>query len=240
MSEKLRKIFIGDIHGCAEEFQELIKTIEYNKETDQVILLGDLISRGPLPIETITKIRELEVLAVQGNHDLKLANYLRSNKPEKHPLYYDQLSDEDKKYILSIPAYIEIDNVIAMHAGMKPGISLSKQGTDLQFLRYTDKNRKFISLREISKHGIEKLGAHFWTEFGPFYDDKNIFYGHQVHSLTDVRIDEFHNGTSCIGLDTGCVFGGALSCAILDATDKSKPTDYVQIKAKQEYFKPTF
>ena len=232
MSNKSRTIFIGDIHGCCDEMLELLSKIEYKKEADRVILLGDLISRGPQPIETISKIQELKLESVCGNHDLKLQNYLRSSKPEKHPEYYDELSEQDKQYILNLPAYIELDDVIAMHAGIKPGIPLSRNGTDLQYLRYTDMNRKFISLRDIAKHGVEKLGAHFWTEFGPF--DKSIVYGHHVHSMDEIKIDQFDDGTACYGLDCGAVFGGNLAALIWETKE------VIMVKAKQEYFKPTF
>jgi hypothetical protein len=211
---------------------ELLNKLEYSQETDRIILLGDLISRGYAPIETITKIREQKLESVCGNHDLKLQNYLRSGKPEKHPEYYNKLLDDDKQYILNIPSYIELDNLICFHAGIKPNIPLQRQGTDLMYLRYTDKNRKFISLRDIAKYGVEKLGAHFWTEFGPF--GKNIVYGHQVHSLKDIRIDTFTDETACYGIDTGVVFGGHLTALIWETKE------IIQVKAKQEYFKPLF
>ena len=43
---KGRLIAIGDIHGCPREFEELLDKLELTKH-DRVILLGDLVNRGP-------------------------------------------------------------------------------------------------------------------------------------------------------------------------------------------------
>lgn len=43
---KGRIIAIGDIHGCHEEFAELLRRLKLTR-ADRLILLGDLINRGP-------------------------------------------------------------------------------------------------------------------------------------------------------------------------------------------------
>ena len=37
---------IGDVHGCYDELQMLIKKIKFNKNKDSLIFLGDLVNRG--------------------------------------------------------------------------------------------------------------------------------------------------------------------------------------------------
>lgn len=41
-----RLIAIGDIHGCHKEFEDLLDKLDLTKD-DRLILLGDLINRGP-------------------------------------------------------------------------------------------------------------------------------------------------------------------------------------------------
>ena len=41
-----RLIAIGDIHGCYQEFGDLLERLNLTKD-DQLILLGDLVNRGP-------------------------------------------------------------------------------------------------------------------------------------------------------------------------------------------------
>ena len=54
------------------------------------------------------------------------------------------------------------DNSWVVHAGVKPGIPMEKQSKDdLVYLRYTDNEGKFLSLRKIYKENY--VGARFWT-----------------------------------------------------------------------------
>lgn len=46
-----RTIIVGDIHGCFDELQALLEMSLWNQETDQLILVGDLMSKGPKPLE---------------------------------------------------------------------------------------------------------------------------------------------------------------------------------------------
>lgn len=42
---KARVICIGDVHGCVDEFKDLLKAVEF-KPGDLVLLLGDLVAKG--------------------------------------------------------------------------------------------------------------------------------------------------------------------------------------------------
>jgi hypothetical protein len=126
-----------------------------------------------------------------------------------------------------------VGNFIIVHAGLKPNISIHKQSKDdLLYLRYTDKNRKFVSLKKVLSLGKEASRAHFWTEFwqGP----ESIIYGHNVNSFDFPLIEEITPEISCYGLDTGCCFGGHLSSIILETKE------IVQVKAKKVYYKAEF
>ena len=60
-----RTLFVGDVHGCAEELKRLLK----KARADRVILLGDLFTRGPDPRGVWKLIEKWEAEAVLGNHD---------------------------------------------------------------------------------------------------------------------------------------------------------------------------
>lgn len=231
---KERTIFVGDIHGCLKEFEELLEKINYNSQTDRLILLGDFVDRGPDSIGVLRKIRKMNVECVRGNHDHKILKWINNNKnnfKNNNQQFYDELTDDDIEFIFKMPLYIKLDDVVAVHAGIKPFIPMDRQRPDdLMYLRYTDENRKFISLRQIHKAEGEDIGAKFWTEFGPF--GTNVVYGHNVFS--EVKIDEFSDGTACYGIDTGCCFGGFLTALIWETKE------IIQVKAHQEYVKLGF
>lgn len=70
---------IGDIHGCAEQFERLIDMIASDARglsyrESAIVLLGDFIDRGPdsarvLDFVKLMQDSELEVHAIMGNHE---------------------------------------------------------------------------------------------------------------------------------------------------------------------------
>jgi bis(5'-nucleosyl)-tetraphosphatase (symmetrical) len=233
-----RTAIISDVHGCRDELLEMLNLLDYKSPYVRIILLGDLEDRGKYSAECIRLARELNIESVKGNHDQKILKWYRSQGTKVDVYdrkdYYSKLSDEDITYIANMPSYIELDKTIIVHAGLKPGIPLAHQkDDDLLYIRYTNSDRKFISLRQINKFGKEALGAIFWTSFGPFLN-KDIIYGHHVHSFDEPNIHRYDDGTAAYGLDTGCCFGGNLTAMILE--DKT----FVQVKAKETYYTSTF
>jgi bis(5'-nucleosyl)-tetraphosphatase (symmetrical) len=232
-----RTIFVGDVHGCIDEFNELLKKLQYDPKTDRLILLGDLVDRGPDTLAVLQRAIDLNLECVMGNHEHKFVKWFHSQDSRVDVYdrkdYYSKLTDQQINYITNMPLYIELDDVIAVHAGLKPGILLSNQRKDdCMYLRYTDEHRKFISLRTINKVGKEALGAKFWTDF--WFGPKSVVYGHNVHDYDEPLIQEKLPDVSCYGIDTGCCFGGHLTALIWETKE------IVQVKAKKVYYQSNF
>jgi bis(5'-nucleosyl)-tetraphosphatase (symmetrical) len=233
-----KTVVIGDIHACLTEFKELLELVDYKSPHVRVILLGDLIDRGPASVECVQLARTLNLLCVKGNHEKKLLKWFHSQNTKVNVYsgkdYYSRFTDEDINYISNMSPYIKISelNTVIVHAGLRPGISLENQKEDdLYYIRYMDKDDKFVSLRKINSLGSKvAAGAHFWTEGGPFNFD--VVYGHNVWETP--RIDTFSDGSRCIGIDTGCVFGDALTAYTIETKE------FTQVKAKKEYYKSNF
>ncbi|WAR60074.1 hypothetical protein PtB15_9B11 [Puccinia triticina] len=67
-----RLITFGDIHGMVDSLKELLKKLNYDPQTDTLLLVGDLAAKHPsiqASLDTIRYCRESKVEAVRGNHD---------------------------------------------------------------------------------------------------------------------------------------------------------------------------
>lgn len=57
---------ISDIHGCYDQFIELLDLIQL-KDSDTLYVLGDAVDRGPHPIKTLLKLMEMpNVICILG------------------------------------------------------------------------------------------------------------------------------------------------------------------------------
>ena len=57
---------IGDIQGCCDELQALLKRIHYSADRDELWFVGDLVNRGPQSAQTLRFVRSLGAGATVG------------------------------------------------------------------------------------------------------------------------------------------------------------------------------
>jgi bis(5'-nucleosyl)-tetraphosphatase (symmetrical) len=77
---------IGDVQGCFDTLQALLKRVAFDPARDRVWLAGDLVNRGPKSLEVLRWARAHEgaVTAVLGNHDLHLLAVAAGARGKKH------------------------------------------------------------------------------------------------------------------------------------------------------------
>ena len=65
---------VGDLQGCCDAFERLLADIGFSPSRDHLVVLGDLVNRGPQSLATLRRLRELGDAAtcLLGNHDLHL------------------------------------------------------------------------------------------------------------------------------------------------------------------------
>ena len=215
-----RLIAIGDIHGCHEEFAELLSLLEL-KPDDRLILLGDLVNRGPDSHRVIELARAHRAISLLGNHELRLLNYRRTRDlkyTREHDLEtFDQLRPDDWTYLEKMLLTYEEPalNLVFVHGGFLPGQPWQRQPaevvTRIQVIDRDGQPRKRADAPD----------APFWAELwnGPPY----VIYGHTPRP-------EIYKLKWSLGLDTACVMGGHLTAFILPEKR------FVQVKARQRYF----
>lgn len=122
---------IGDVQGCFDELERLLRIINYNPGNDHLWFVGDLVNRGSKSLEVLRLVKQLpNVKVVLGNHDLHLLNF------------YNKIVDFDASHlegILNAPDgrklvewlrmqpllyYDQKYQCILVHAGIYPGWDL--------------------------------------------------------------------------------------------------------------------
>ena len=217
---KGRLIAIGDIHGCPTEFEELLSKLDLHQH-DRVILLGDLINRGPDSAKVIALARKHAKLSLLGNHELRLINYRKTGDPTHlKKSDYDtlkQLSSRDWSYMNAMPlTYHDREHgIVLVHGGFLPGQPWQQQPA-----------RVVTRIQVIDKEGAprkrsEAPNAPHWSELwsGPPF----VVYGHT--SRPDVSRLKWS-----LGIDTSCAMGGSLTACILPEKK------LVQVKAREKYY----
>ena len=129
---KGRLIAIGDIHGCHREFEDLLNKLDLGRH-DRVVLLGDLVNRGPDSAKVIALARKHAWRALLGNHELRLLNYRKTGDPThlKRSDYetLKQLNDRDWAYLNAMPLtyHDAAHGVVLVHGGFLPGQNWRRQ-----------------------------------------------------------------------------------------------------------------
>lgn len=200
----MNRLVIGDIHGCYDEFAELLEKAALTPD-DEIIALGDIVDRGPEPLKILNFFeRSTQARALKGNHERK--HILSSNGKCKAAasqritrlqigaeLYPAALSFMEK-----LPHYIELPEAILIHGFLEPGVSLSAQ-------------KETVLLGTMS--GEQYLRNNYTQSWYEIYDGmKPVIAGH-LNYLGCANPFVFND--FIYGIDTSCCQGGALTGIIL-------------------------
>ena len=215
-----RLIAIGDIHGCHEEFAELLALLKLTPE-DRLILLGDLVNRGPNTPRVLELAREHHAISLLGNHELRLLNYRRTRDykyvKEQDLETFDQLKAEDWTYLEKmLLTYEEPElNIVCVHGGFLPNQPWLRQPAEIiTRIQVVDREGQ---PRKRADSPDSPAWADLWS--GPPF----VVYGHTPRS-------EIYRLKWSVGIDTGCVMGGHLTAYVLPEKR------FIQVKARQRYF----
>ena len=225
---------IGDVHGCCDELEALLRQLGYEAiNVGQVtnlphgpiyahpagrkaVFVGDLVDRGPRVLDTLLLVRNMVAhgsgLCVCGNHDAKLLRKLRGKDVrithglEQTLAELDAVALPDDQRAVFRDRLAEFLDGLISHYVLDGGrLVVAHAGMKERY-----QGRASGRVREFALYG-ETTGE--TDEFGlpvrhnwaaEYRGTAMVVYGH-----TPVPEPEWLNGT--INVDTGCVFGGKLT-----------------------------
>lgn len=188
-----RSVIIGDIHGCYDELVELLE-VAHVRDDNLLISVGDVVDRGPRPLEVIDLFRTRPRSRVlMGNHERKHVREVFSYAQQITRLQLGARYAECVEWMRTLPYYHETPEVRVVHAAMVPGVPLADQDEDV--LAGTTSGEQKLAAQ---------LGGGYWHE--RYQDATPIVFGHHV-----VGRDPLVTPNRVYGIDTGACHGGRLT-----------------------------
>ena len=137
-NERGRDLVVGDIHGQRETFERVLETVGYSPEDgDRVLLVGDVIDRGPDSAGMLDWLRRDSVTCIRGNHEQFMLDAL----PAGVGIVQDNLLAWGNAFLYEMLGYVRG--------------SLTGRNVDVFFP--SEKECRKVKLR--LKSGMEKQGA---------------------------------------------------------------------------------
>lgn len=219
---------IGDIHGRLDLFEALIEAIEHDDRDaasparSTVILLGDLVDRGPASAQVVARARAWQdqraVRILAGNHeemflsafdDIEvLRHYLKHGGRETLLSYgidrdtYDEATIEQVRHLMeaAVPQQ-DRDFIAAFESAVVIGDYLFVHAGIRPQVPFDQQERR--DMRWIREPFLRFAGPH------PFM----VVHGHTISQTADVQPNR-------IGIDTGAFRTGVLTALVLEGTGR--------------------
>lgn len=200
----MRRLVVGDVHGCHAELLALIEEAGIGAE-DEVIALGDVVDRGPDSAAVLELIRSRpRTRSLMGNHERKhvriLAGDLRPSTAQRLTRW--EMGEEAYRravaFMATFPSILVLPEAILVHGAFEPGVEPERQ-------------RQAVLLGTMSGgRYLERAYSRPWYEL--YEGGRPIVSGHCNYGG---GTEPFVRRGRVFGLDTDCCRGGALSGLVL-------------------------
>ena len=220
-----RRVYaVGDVHGCADRLFDLHGLIarhlaEHPCPKPLLIHLGDFVDRGTDSARVIARLtlgsplRGVPMVNLMGNHEWMMLRALALNDAQDARDWLSNGGDasleswgvrpstprqewpaqfplEHLAFVRDLQSYHALDGYLFVHAGVRPEVPLSEQ----------------------SRHDLLWIRHGFLDWDGPLLPESPalvVVHGHTPAAAPELRANR-------IGVDTGAVRGGKLTCAVLE------------------------
>ncbi len=222
LSPGARIYAVGDVHGCDGRLAALHRQVADDlarRPVDRPLLLhvGDYVDRGPDSAQVVRRLAAGPVLAgcplvcLRGNHEQMMLDALTGDADHIHdwlgngadatlrswrtgargtPADWREAMAPELAFLQQLPFTHQVDGYVFVHAGLRPTVRMDQQ----------------------SEHDMLWIRDAFLRWTGPILPEASEMA--VVHGHTPAKRPEIVGMR--IGIDTGAVAGGALTCAVLE------------------------
>lgn len=235
---------IADIHGCYEEYKELLQKIQLSKQ-DHLYILGDALDRGPEPMKVLLDIiNKKNVTYIIGNHDYLFLYFIRMMGMDLSKI--ENMSTDD---VSDFQMYLKDGGIITLETFIK--LSNEKKQAVYDFLKnaktydeiIVDSKRYVMVHAGISGFDEEKLLNEYnvldfiyeQTDYTKrYYKDIHtyIITGHTpTMCINTDATSAVYIGNGHIAIDCGCIYGEKLAAYCIETSI------ITYVDAKEDYWK---
>jgi hypothetical protein len=226
-----RTVVVGDVHGCRSELEDLLEHVGYGAG-DRLVMVGDLVVRGPDPAGTLDLLMRLRARAVRGNHEDRLINWRRTPPGMRPPplggvqrATVRTLRRRHWEWLMRLPLWLDLPEhgLRVVHAGVLPGIPIEQQDP-----------RTLMYVRTLGPTGeaLERRGRVMWGE--QYEGPPQVVFGH--NALEKPQVHPY-----ATGIDTGAVYGNRLTAMVLRDGEQvpgvaDRESVLVSVPSRKAYF----
>ena len=251
---------IGDVQGCDDALGRLLAEIGFSPSTGRIVVLGDLVNRGPASLAVLRRLRGYGDAAtcLLGNHDLHLLAVAHGVRGLKRGDTVDDILDAPDRaawleWLRHRPLAHREAGWLCVHAGLAPawtGDDTLQLAAEVQavlrspalpaFLRqmYGDEPRRWhdalqgpdrwrfvvnalTRLRFCAADGTLEFKAKVGPDqappgFAPWFEIPGRRSAAEAIAFGHWSALGLVNRPDLLALDTGCVWGGALTAVRVD------------------------
>jgi bis(5'-nucleosyl)-tetraphosphatase (symmetrical) len=264
---------IGDLQGCAQALEQMLALIGFSPSRDRIVVLGDLVNRGPQSLQVLRRLAGLGDAAacLLGNHDMHLLAVAHDPRNlHRSDTLAELLAAPDRAACLDWLRQQRLAHLecgwLCVHAGVVPQWTTQQTlalAAEVQGLLRGPDLGGFLSVMYGNEpnHWREDLAGHdrtrfiinaltrlrfctpdgvldFKTKEGtaaapagylPWFEAPGRLTADQPTAFAHWSMLGLVNRPDLLAIDTGCVWGGALTAVRVDGGRR----EAVQVRCKQ-------
>lgn len=226
-----RMIAISDIHGMYQMFLKLLEKVNYDFKRDQLIILGDLVDRGPESRELIEYLISLRnkganLVVLRGNHDDMFIQSLNDQYSVDRWLLNGGVQTLESYFKGSLisqgveTAIKHIKDNYKNHIEFLENLQLYYETDDFIFV-HAGIDPQLDDWKDTDPHDFMWIRQEFFYAFEPLkIGNKKVVFGHSPVRFIKCseRTDDiwFSPCGQKIGIDGAAAYSGQLNALIID------------------------